>query len=130
MTRRRPTPAAPRRESSAWLANELLCDVLGGLSEQARLAGSGFCPVVLVFGVRFALSGSLQDGYLYPLTCAAVAGQTWMLRCRDGRLTDRGGVDVGSAFEDAAFVVLGSNRAPGRAQSAGGRRVRELLSED
>lgn len=49
--------------------------------------------------------------------------------CRDGRLLDVRGTDLGSAFEEVAYVGPGATRPATAANRPGGRRLRELLAE-
>lgn len=47
----------------------------------------------------------------------------------DGRLLDVRGTDLGSAFEEVAYVGPGATRPATAANRPGGRRLRELLAE-
>ena len=101
---------------------------MGGLAEQVLLLPFGERPVVQVFGVRMVLEGTLEDGRLYPIVVdrpaarAAIAGKEPRLWIRAGGLKDGRGVDLGSAFEEVAYV----GRSDRQAAATGKRRGRAV----
>lgn len=107
----------PKKELSSDVANLLLEDVLDSLAVHVAGAGKlGTFAVVEAFGVRYALSGRLSQGWLYTLPFDASVpvlycggGRLWKIT-HDAKLTESK-QDLGDVYELVSYVLEGKSKS-------------------